>query len=147
MSKKTVLQLTATIVSFSILWIGKLSLFIGQAQAQTEPWSGVCVGSDNPTDPAYSVATIRGFQCLIGNILSVFITIIGLAGFVMLIYGSIKYMLSGGQAKGTESAKQTLTYAVIGLVVALSAFFIINIISAFTGVDTILNFSIPEQIN
>ena len=93
---------------------------------------------------AADVATIRGLQCLVANILMVAITIIGLAGFVMMIFGSIKLMVSGGQAKGTEEAKNTLTYAVIGLAVALSAFFIINIIASFTGIDMIKQFSIPE---
>ncbi len=106
--------------------------------AQTQAWTGVCVaGPDN------DVATIQGFQCLVANVLSIAITGIGLAGFVMLIIGAFKYLLSGGNAKGAEDGKNTMTFAVIGLVVALSAFFILRILAEFTGVRSILNFTIP----
>jgi len=101
----------------------------------TQAWTGVCVEGD--------VATIQGFQCLVGNILQIGVAGVGLAGFVMMIVGAFKYLLSGGNAKGVDDGKKTMTYAIGGLVVALSAFFILNIIADFTGVDTILNFTIP----
>lgn len=117
------------------------------AAAQTRVWSEVCV--ENYTNPntniTYEIATIQGLQCLIANILSVAITIIGLAGFVMIIVGSFKYMLSGGNAKGTETARNTITFAIVGLVVALSAVIILNLIAAFTGVNIITNFVIPAS--
>ncbi len=122
-------------------------VFAPIAHAQTQTWRGACVGtamSNGGTSvDATDVATIQGFQCLIGNVLSVAITGLGLIGFVMFIVGAFYYMLSGGNAKDTDKAKQTITYAIIGLVVALSAFIILNLISQFTGVTSILNFSIP----
>jgi hypothetical protein len=93
------------------------------------------------------VATIQGLQCLIGNVFSVAITFIGLAAFVMLIIGAFGYLLSGGNSKGTETARNTITFAVIGIVVALSAFIILNFVSVFTGVEEITNFAIPESGN
>lgn len=101
----------------------------------TQPWTEVCVEGD--------VATIQGFQCLVGNILQIGVAGVGLAGFVMMIVGAFRYLLSGGNAKGIDDGKKTMTYAIGGLVVAVSAFFILNIIADFTGVDTILNFTIP----
>src|SRR5258708_21755867 len=110
-----------------------------QAQAQTtSAWKGVCVG----TGAASDVATIQGFQCLIGNVLSVAITLLGLAGFAMLIIGSFKYMLYGSSAKGTEDGKNTITFAIAGLILALSAYFILQIIAAFTGISSLTNFQI-----
>lgn len=101
----------------------------------TRAWSGVCVAS--------GVATIQGFQCLIANILRIAVTGIGFAGFVMLIVGSFRYLLSGGNPKGIDEGKKTITYAVLGLIMALSAYFILRIIADFTGVEGILNFTIP----
>lgn len=106
------------------------------AQAGPQAWGGVCVGGSNN-----DVATILGVQCLIANIFSVAITIIGLAGFVMMIYGSFLYLLSGDISKA-DKAKKTLTYAVIGLVVALSAFIILNLIASFTGVNILRTFNL-----
>ncbi len=123
-------------------------IFAPTVSAQTVQWTGVCVGKSMTSGTsggnvdAGDVATIQGFQCLIGNVLMISITGIGLIGFVMFIVGAFHYMLSGGNAKGTEQAKNTITYAVIGLVVALSAFIILNLVSSFTGVKSILNFTI-----
>jgi hypothetical protein len=110
--------------------------------AQTKEWSGVCVGN---TAESSSVATIQGLECLLANSLMVFITLIGLVGFLMLIVASFRYLLSGGNAKGTEAARNSITYAIIGLVVALCSFFIINIIASFTGISLLTNFSIPTS--
>lgn len=111
-------------------------------------WYGtVCVGGstspDNPNDKA-DVATIQGFECLLANILTVFIALIGLAAFVMIVVAAFRYLLSGGNTKGTEQARSTLTWAIIGIVVALSAFIILNLLSAFTGVN-LTKFFIPRD--
>jgi len=114
-----------------------------RANAQgTQTWTGVCVG-DLPEES--DVATIQGVQCVIANILSIAVSVIGLAGFVMFIIGSFNYLLSGGNAKGTEGARNTFTYAIVGIVVALSAVIILRLVASFTGVSQILNFQIPNS--
>jgi hypothetical protein len=119
----------------STLWL-VLPSSVSAQMVVPETWSGDCVEGN--------VATIQGLRCMIANILSVAITAIGFAGFVMLLVGSFRYLFSGGNSKGTETAKNTITFAVIGLVVALSSFVILNLIAEFTGVKTILEFVIPE---
>lgn len=127
------------LVSFFILIT--LSLLIPkQALAQTSPWRGVCVSQRDP-----GVVTIQGFQCLIANILLIALPTIGLAGFVMMIVGSFRWLVSGGNTQATEKARNTMMFAVVGLVVALSAFIILNLVSKFTGIDSILEFSIPDS--
>ena len=110
------------------------------ALAQTTDWSGVCVGGSDK-----DVATIQGLECLIANVFTVIITLIGLAAFVMLVVGSVRWLISGGNSSNIEKAKNTMTYAVIGIVVALSAFVVINLISGFTGIEAIKTFMIPTS--
>lgn len=106
--------------------------------AQTQYWTeGRC--------QIAGVATIQGIACLLANVLSVTLTIIGLAGFVMLIIGSMRWLLSGGNTQNVESARKTMTFAVIGLAVALSSFVIINLIAQFTGINVITEFFIPSS--
>jgi hypothetical protein len=120
-------------------------IFPSLAFAQAE-WSGVCVGGPTVMESkAADVATIQGFQCLIANSFSVIITVIGLAGFVMFVFGAFQWMLSGNNSKGVDTARQSMTYAVIGIVVALSGFIIINLIAGFTGVNIIKRFVIPSS--
>ena len=111
------------------------------ALAQTQEWSGVCVGSTE--NNAGDVATIQGLECLIANIFTVFITLLGLAGFVMFLVAGVRWLISGGNSKGIETARNTMTFAVVGLVVALSSFIVINLIADFTGVNVIRKFVIP----
>ncbi len=110
------------------------------AFAQTVSWSGVCVGGDD-----HDVATIQGLECLIANVFTVIITLIGLSAFVILIVGSVRWLLSGGNSTHLDKAKNTMTYAVIGIVVALSAFIVLNLIAGFTGINTIKTFKIPTS--
>lgn len=138
----------ANFATFLILF----SVLVAPVQAQTSEWGGVCVGpaSDFKTEKgetidASEVATFQGLECLIANVFTVIITLIGLAGFVMFIVGSFRWMLSGSNSGGAEKARNTMTYAVVGIVVALSAFIIINLIANFTGVQTITRFIIPAS--
>jgi hypothetical protein len=109
-------------------------------QAQTKAWTGVCVSE---TDP--DVATVQGLECLIANVFSVIISFIGLGGFVMMIVGSIRWLVSGGNTNQTEKARGTFTYAVAGIVLALSAYIILNLLSEFTGVWQLTKFYIPRS--
>lgn len=113
-----------------------------KALAQTYAWKGVCVGQ---TPNSESVATIQGFECLIANVFVVFVSLVGLAGFVMFVFGAFKWLISGGNSKDTQSAQSTMTHSIIGLVVTLSAFIIINLIAEFTGVNAIKSFQIPTS--
>lgn len=142
---KTIKQLLASFLMTLVLTASS-TLLPASAYAQTTaPWDGVCVSQEITNGEETKVATIQGIQCIIANIFSIAISVIGLLGFVMFIVGSFKYLLSGGNSKGVESARNTFSYAVIGLVVALSSIIIINLVAAFTGVNTILNFVIPSS--
>ncbi|SRR5258708_4061841 len=112
--------------------------------AQTlKPWdqaNSICVGGADR-----DVATIAGVQCLVANILSVAITLVGMAGFVMMIFGAFKLMVAGNNAKGMEDSRATIGFAVLGLIVALASYMIVNFIADFTGVQTIKGFKIPSS--
>jgi hypothetical protein len=54
--------------------------------------------------------------------------IIGALSVIMLIYGGIRYTISMGDAKNVETAKNTIMYAIIGIIVALLAYAIVNFV-------------------
>ena len=63
--------------------------------------------------------------------------IVGIIAVIMLIIGGIKYVVSGGDAKKVTDAKNTVLYAIIGLVIAFLAFAIVNfVISALPSAPT-----------
>lgn len=54
--------------------------------------------------------------------------IVGIIAVIMLIIGGIKYVISGGDSKKVTDAKNTVLYAIIGLVIAFLAFAIVNFV-------------------
>jgi len=123
------------IAKFTSSILGLLSLAApAKVHAQGETWGGRCVQTFGSGSNTYQVATLQGFECLVGNILRTAIPIIGLATFVMLIVGSFQFLTSQGNPKEMEGAKKTISFAIFGLILALSAWLIINFLSAFTGV-------------
>ncbi len=73
-----------------------------------------------------------GLAVQIQNVINVLLFIIGVISVIMIIIGGIKYVLSNGDSSQIKSAKDTIMYAVIGLVIALLAYAIVNfVVNAF----------------
>lgn len=81
------------------------------------------------------VATLQCFECIFQNILHYVIQAGGIVAFIFLIIGGFKYLTAGGDPKKAESARNTLTYAILGLVLLILAWFILYFVKNFTGVD------------
>lgn len=58
--------------------------------------------------------------------------IAGLLAVIIIIYSGIKYMTANGDKQKIESAKSTLMYAIVGLIITIIAYAIVNfVIGAF----------------
>ena len=78
------------------------------------------------------------------NVVNVALAFAGIVLFVMLIIGGFRYITAGGDPKGIEGAKKTLTYAIAGIVLVAVSFLILNFIASFTGAN-ITDFNIIGQ--
>lgn len=65
---------------------------------------------------------------LVKQITNVLLFVVGAAAIIMIIWGGIKYVTSGGDSAGVTSAKNTILYAVIGLIVAVLAYTLVNFV-------------------
>ena len=65
-------------------------------------------------------------QPLIKTVINTLIYLIGSVSVVMVIIGGLMYVLSTGNANNVTRAKNTITYALVGLAVAFLAFALIN---------------------
>ena len=69
--------------------------------------------------------------------LNLFSAVVGIIAVVMIIVGGVKYITSGGDSGNVTSAKNTILYAIIGLVIAFLAFAIVNwVLGAITPSGT-----------
>ena len=58
---------------------------------------------------------------------------VGIIAVVMLIWGGVRYIISGGDGKKVTDAKNTILYAILGLVVALLSYAIVNFVLNVVG--------------
>jgi hypothetical protein len=75
----------------------------------------------------------KGNTALQSSITLLLITVTVLSLF-FLIFGGIKWITSQGDKSRLDSARKTIIYAIVGLVLAFMAFFIVNIVGTFLGV-------------
>lgn len=90
-----------------------------------------CIGYDQEI-PAGGLATIISVGVNIVNLLVVLAIILA---FFFLIWGGIKWITSAGDKQGLANARGTITYALIGLVLAFLSFAILTFFSTFFQVD------------
>ena len=88
----------------------------GAAQAVLD--AAGCNGNDN------------ALPGLITGILHAIIAVSGLVAVIFVLIGGINYMTSAGDSNKLQKAKQTILYAVIGLVIAALSFAIVNFVIA-----------------
>lgn len=63
---------------------------------------------------------------VVGNLLTLLLIVVVILSLIFLILGGIQWINSGGDKSKLAAARSRLTYAIIGLIVALASFFIIN---------------------
>lgn len=74
----------------------------------------------------------KTFQQTMKQVISTLFVVLGMIAVIMIIIGGIRYATANGDQGAITSAKNTILYSVVGLVVAIMAFAIVNfVISAF----------------
>lgn len=66
-------------------------------------------------------------------VVQVLIAVAGILSFIFIIISGIKIVTSGGDPKKLASAQATILYAIIGVIVAILALVIINLVQGFIG--------------
>lgn len=81
-------------------------------------------------DPAERV------NAIISQVINIFSIIVGVVSVIMIIIGGLKYITSGGDSGNVTGAKNTILYAVVGLViVALAQVIVRFVLSKATGTE------------
>ena len=99
-----------------------LSISGGASSAQGDDQSGCLFGNEPGCD--------EGQTPIFRIITNVLLFIIGAVSVVMLIIGGIRYTVSQGDQSAVQSAKNTILYAIVGIVVAILAYAVVNFVIA-----------------
>jgi heme/copper-type cytochrome/quinol oxidase subunit 2 len=95
----------------------------------------------SPADLGPEPAQFSHLEKILVAVLNKAMVVATLAVFAMLVLAAFRYLTAGGDAKAMQTAKNTLTYAILGLVLMIVAWFILRFIGIFTGVE-VTNFSL-----
>ena len=100
----------------------------------TSDASGGLAGGANCSKSEDQGADLFGPNGIFKTITNVLLFVIGAISVIMLIIGGIRYTISNGDSAAVTSAKNTILYAVIGIIVAILAYALVNfVITSFTG--------------
>jgi hypothetical protein len=78
--------------------------------------------NDNSAGDASSLTSLAK------NIVNIFSIIVGAVAVIMIIYGGFRYITSGGDSNSVGSAKNTLIYAIVGLIIVALAQIIVRFV-------------------
>jgi Type IV secretion system pilin len=93
----------------------------GSALMLTTVWAAPCGGSTCLDNPTVLGIPQLGLASVFKDIITILSFTAGVLSAVFLVIGGIRYSTSSGNSKQIESARQTLTFAVIGLIVSILA--------------------------
>lgn len=82
-------------------------------------------------------ADLVGADGVINQFTNIVLYVVGFISVVMLIWGGIRYIISGGDNKKITDAKNTILYALLGLVIAFFAYAIVNFVLNAIGANVL----------
>ena len=119
-------------LAFSLLFTPVLLSPVGTAAA--------CPNSNTAKGQVLSGVEETGGDCdgggvnsLVQNIVNILSMIVGIAAVIMIIIAGLKYVTSNGDSGSVSSAKSTLMYAIIGIIVAALAQVLVRIALSATN--------------
>lgn len=83
----------------------------------------------DPNDPIVRLAC---FPTIFGNLLQAVSMFSGIVAVIFILIGGLRFITSGGDQAKVASARKTLTFAVVGLIIVVSAYFMINFLADIT---------------
>jgi uncharacterized membrane protein YozB (DUF420 family) len=125
-------SIKSLLVSFGLLAAAVMPVALpATVMAQQDPIErGLCSGTElqigaQCQDPGEATGRLNTIITLVVNIFSL---IVGVVAVIMIIVGGLKYITSGGDSGNVSGAKNTILYAIVGLIVVALAQFIVRFV-------------------
>ncbi|HMB65859.1 MAG TPA: pilin, partial [Patescibacteria group bacterium] len=115
---------------------------------QTPNLTGTCVSSTSGSGSSASVETPlstlqtaggeikvgkQNLPALVGNIISVILSLVGVILLIIVVYGGVLYMTAGGDSEKVRKAKSMIANSIIGLIIVLAAYSISSFVVRSIG--------------
>ena len=114
----------------AIFAVGALNVAQAAAIGTISDGAGAARGSQQPT-------SLFGDSGIFSQISSVLLFIVGAIAVIMIVIGGLRYVISGGDASQVQAAKNTILYALVGIIIAILAYAAVNfVINSFVPTGT-----------
>jgi len=127
------MKITIKSMLVGILMIPVLALGLNMSNLAVQP-TAVAAAQDSIVQGANDAkgkdqsTNLFGTGGIFTTITNLALYLIGAVSVLMLIYGGIRYTISGGDSNAVTGAKNTILYAIVGIVIALLAYAIVNFV-------------------
>lgn len=111
-----------------LLGLGGMALV--PAVAMASPQSDACAALGSNGDCSSTPANGTDLNSIVKAVINIMSAIVGIVAVIMLIVGGFKYVTSNGDSSAISSAKSTITYALVGVVIAVLAQAIVQFVLA-----------------
>lgn len=108
------------------------------AESGNCPENGVANGLKDSADCAKGSGqseSLTGTGGVFATVTNILLFIIGAVAVIMLVIGGIRYTISGGDQAQVKAAKDTILYAIIGIIVAILAYAAVNFVIGSFGAN------------
>ena len=129
--KHTLKLLSVSLAALAVI----VSLYAAPALAigTISDGAGSARGAQQPTN-------LFGDSGIFSQISSVLLFVVGAIAVIMIVIGGLRYVISGSDSSQVQSAKNTILYALVGIIVAILAYAAVNfVINNFTTGSSSVN--------
>ncbi|MDQ3158536.1 MAG: pilin [bacterium] len=123
-------KLSIIVASLALALVPLLAVSTAHAQVNINENlnQGACLSTDTSADCPTGDEAEGQVNSIIEDVINFFSLIVGVVSVIMIIIGGFKYITSGGESAGTQGAKNTILFAIVGLVVVALAQIIVRFV-------------------
>lgn len=120
-----------SLFSLATLWLARPAYAQAPIDVTEEIQTGLCAGSNLDLSGkcrAQSNDTAKKLSNFIRRIINILSAVVGIVAVIMIIVGGFRYITSGGNDTSVTGAKNTILYAIIGLIIVAMAQIIVHFV-------------------
>lgn len=129
--KKTLKQFSVFVAVAALVVTAGLGIVAPKITHAAAINSSVCQGvslADGSSSTDCSEDSTNSFGALAKRVVNIFSLVVGAVSVIMIIIGGFRYIVSNGDSNAVTGAKNSILYAVVGLVIVLFAQVIVRFV-------------------
>lgn len=130
---KSVLFSLVLSAGFMVPLAAPVAVYAQGADIQGALCAGANLDANGECDQGSIDEATTSVNDIMTSVINIFSLVVGVVSVIMIIVGGLKYITSGGDSGNVSGAKNTILYAIIGLVIVALAQIIVRFVLAKVG--------------